>query len=325
MNLGDNNYPTISSFLRHYFGIDVYSEGRVHGNRIMIRSPFRDESHPSFDIRDDRLWHDHGSGEGGGVWQLAYKYLGEENKSKAYRLLQGIGGVGVVVDSTPRTASSVDNKQSDRPGGIKILGCYPLNNVHLLDYIHRRGVDVDVARKYCNVVVYLLNQKKSYSIGFLNDSGGYELRSEYLKLSSSPKDVTLLRSDSTTQSDSLLVFEGFFDFLSHKTLEKEGYCPARDEDYLILNGVGNVQLAKEKIGAYRMVRTMLDNDMAGDEATKRISELCTGGFEDLRDAFSEFNDLNEYLQCGKGLLDQPKEEKTANEIMKNKNVQKIKI
>lgn len=293
--------PTISAFLRHCFGLDVSETGQVRGSRVMIKSPFREESHPSFDIKEDRLWYDHGTGEGGGIWQLAYKYLGEENKSKAYHLLREVSGHTQTVEPTSfqRGPGPDTHDQVEHSRGIKILGTYPLNNVHLLDYIKRRGVRVEVAKEFCCVVVFLLNNKKTYSIGFRNNSGGYELRNECLKLSSSPKDVTHIQSNPQSRSNKLIVFEGFFDFLSHKTLERGGCCADDiNNDYLILNGVGNTRLAKEIVARYPIVHAMLDLDDAGDEATEQIASFCTGEFEDLRSTYPLSKDLNQELVEG---------------------------
>jgi hypothetical protein len=51
-------------------------------------------------------------------------------------------------------------------------------------------------------------------LGFKNDSGGYELRSEFFKGSNSPKDITAFKN----RGKKVAAFEGFFDFLSFISL-----------------------------------------------------------------------------------------------------------
>ena len=68
------------------------------------------------------------------------------------------------------------------------------------------------------VVFTNADKEKIYSaIGFKNNAGGYELRNEYFKGSSSPKCVTYLDN----KADKISVFEGFFDFLSHQSIHQK--------------------------------------------------------------------------------------------------------
>lgn len=63
-------------------------------------------------------------------------------------------------------------------------------------------------------------------MGFKNDSEGYELRNEFFKGSSSPKDITSFKNE----GKKVAVFEGFFDFLSfisfleHKEVKPFSFC-----------------------------------------------------------------------------------------------------
>jgi hypothetical protein len=83
-----------------------------------------------------------------------------------------------------------------------------------------------------------LHGKSYYTIGFKNDAGGYELRNEYFKEGSSPKDITLIENGAKQKT----VFEGFFNCLSYQTLQQKSEQPYRD--FLILNSVSFLDKAK---------------------------------------------------------------------------------
>jgi hypothetical protein len=53
--------------------------------------------------------------------------------------------------------------------------------------------------------------KNYYAIGFKNNAGGYELRSEKFKGSGSPEDIPF----PGTNAQKISVFDGFFNFLSY--------------------------------------------------------------------------------------------------------------
>ena len=89
---------------------------------------------------------------------------------------------------------------------------------------------------YCYEVHYLHKGRQYFAIGLKNDSGGWELRNEYYKNSSSPKDITHIKNG----NEKLIVTEGMFDLLSildsTKNLESE-------YDFLVLNSTAFLKKA----------------------------------------------------------------------------------
>jgi len=71
--------------------------------------------------------------------------------------------------------------------------------------------------------------KNYYAIGFKNNVGGYELRNEKFKASSSPKDISLIEDN----TEKLTVFEGFFNFLSYLAIHHKQEQPVTN--FLVLN------------------------------------------------------------------------------------------
>ena len=99
----------------------------------------------------------------------------------------------------------------------------------LIRYLHKRRIPVNIATKFCKEIDYELYGKQYYAIGFKNNAGGYELRNEKFKASSSPKDITLIKND----AEKLTVFEGFFNFLSYQAIHQKQEQP--NTNFLILN------------------------------------------------------------------------------------------
>ncbi len=105
--------------------------------------------------------------------------------------------------------------RSDEAAGetaIKIIAAKkPITDLMLCSYLRKRKIDKTVADKYCDEVTFTMNDKQRAfrAIGFKNNAGGYELRNEFFKGSSSPKYVTYFDNNA---ADKIKVFEGFFDF-----------------------------------------------------------------------------------------------------------------
>ena len=89
----------------------------------------------------------------------------------------------------------------------------------------------------------------------------------------------------------LLIFEGFFDFLSY--LETPN-LKVENADYLILNSLANFRKISNIIENYRKIFLFLDNDEAGNKVK---SELKKVGKEiiDMSVFYEKYKDLNEWL------------------------------
>jgi hypothetical protein len=145
-----------------------------------------------------------------------------------------------------------------------------------------------LAKEYCKEISFELNDKSFYAIGFQNDSKGYELRCKYFKGSSSPKDVTLIKNN----SEILLLFEGFIDFLSWFSCK---LFFSGNHDYLILNTLSFLNKSKSVIKEYNEVLLFLDNDKAGKNATTELMGACLSKCIDMSKGYSDFKDLNDSL------------------------------
>ncbi|MDR2145961.1 MAG: toprim domain-containing protein, partial [Tannerella sp.] len=98
--------------------------------------------------------------------------------------------------------------------------------------------------------------------------------------------------------------EGFMDYLSYLTLKRKHHPEHPDiemeNDYVILNSVANLPKALDIIGSYETKFCFLDNDRAGTDAQRIISDRCGYRVSDQSVYYREYKDLNDYL-CGKKL------------------------
>ena len=261
---------------------------KIHGDVFWYCSPFRQEKTPSFKVNDRaNIWYDHGLGQGGNILDLVMAMHRLENISQA------LGKLSERMTYTP--SKSFSFQQQKTSSGIVILTITPLSNSTLVEYIKSRHINLETARIYCKDIYYTVNDKNYFSVGFRNDSGGYELNSPpNFKSCIPPKAITTYRNG----NDICLVFEGFWDFLSYLTIQK---IERTKNDVAVLNSVANVQKAMNFLQTHKEIYTYLDNDEGGRKATEIIKSTCLS-INDRSERYTGFKDLNDYL-CQKPMVE----------------------
>jgi hypothetical protein len=136
-------------------------------------------------------------------------------------------------------------------------------------------------------VLYLVGDKKYSAIGFKNNSGGYELRSEYFKGSSSPKYVTYFDNKANT----ITCFEGFFDFLTYQARHRSQGLPKTN--ILVLNSLSFFTRSLLLMEKHERVHLYLDNDNAGRECVEQAFERSRK-ISDESSLYKGYKDLNEW-------------------------------
>lgn len=243
-------------------------------------NPFASESQASFKINKSlNYWYLFSEGIGGNNTDFMKKYL---NTS--------INEVLNWADS--QNFSSFQNQNVPYQKFENLPKTYEINEIidvqhpALLEYLIERKVENQT--QFLQEIHYRMNDKNYFGISFKNDSGGYEIRNKYSKICLGKKDISKIENG----SDSLRIFEGFFDFLSFKAIENE--LQKQPSDYLILNSVSMIHNIKNSLGKYDKVELYFDNDEAGNRAVEIIRNE-TKKIEDCRVLYSDFKDLNEYL------------------------------
>ena len=146
-----------------------------------------------------------------------------------------------------------------------------------------------------------------HAIGFANSGGGWMLRwnppTGRGKRSTGggatllSREGTLLAEDAAPTAASVVVFEGFFDFLSWAEEYRQGGAP-EDTDIVVLNSVANLHASLPFITAHRNVLTVFDNDKAGDTATAQAAQACREArtrhydFRHILDGEGDLNDAH---------------------------------
>jgi DNA primase len=265
-----------------------HSPSKIKSSDYWYLSPLRQERTASFKVnRRMNCWYDHGIGKGGNVIDFAILYhnctVGEFLKEVASRF------------SFHRPATLPLNKVDDSAEcKIEICSERTISSLALERYLTQRRIPVSVAKEYCKEVTYKLNNKEYYSIGFKNDAGGYELRNQYHKLSSSPKDIKTFSS----AAKEAVVFEGFFDFLSFIAIQKN--VRSINTDFVVLNSLSFFEKARPFMEQHKLVKLYLDQDKSGQNYSRYAMSL-SNKYKDESHLYKNYKDLNDWaMNIGKG-------------------------
>ena len=174
----------------------------------------------------------------------------------------------------------------------KILNVREIHHPALIQYLKSRKVyeQKDLVKE----IEYEMKGKKYFGIGFFNNSGGVEVRNKYSKICLGKKDVTLIKNELNISTE-IVIFEGFFDYLTFKNLEKK---ENPNSDYLILNSTALLFKVDETLKKYNKISLLLDNDTNGKFVKSKIQNQYTN-VEDCSLIYQKFKDLNEWY-CSNG-------------------------
>ena len=281
----------------------------------MYLSPLREERTPSFKVDYVRnLWYDFGSGEGGTLRTLVIR-LERCDRYAAIRILSS--GEIRQAESTSLSSGIYERPAAGGPlpvlrpatlPAFRVLSDAPLRHPALVGYLVSRGIVPSVAAAFCREVRYEVNGRAFFAVGFRNDAGGWELRSERFKGGSSPKHITTIDN----RSDTIIAFEGFMDFLAYLSLKH----PERLRiDATVLNSVVNLPKAVPFISRHPVIHAFFDNDEAGRKATADLIRLCPlSEVIDQSHFYRGHKDVNDYLTARiKGRTQKPSTQKNASE------------
>ena len=292
------------------------------GNHYWYISPIREaESTPSFkvDTKQNR-WYDFGTGEGGKLFDLARRLYQSNDLSEvigkvADLFLLSSANNGYSITGTGKQQQDFSRKQDirndsdnfrngsnpNRPNSNKekkekiaespriiIEAVEPLGKSYApIRYLNQRGISKQTASAYCREVSFRIADKSYSAVGFENRSGGFELRNDWFKGSSSPKDITFIANG----SNAVCLVEGFMDFLSLLELREQLHLNA---NFLILNSVALLSKSLEILKAHRDIFLFLDHDKAGNETAEKLIAAGISGI-DSSGFYQGFKDVNEYL------------------------------
>ena len=253
---------------------------------FLYRCPWREDSHPSLNVTPNgKVWHDLATGAKGGIIELVMVCLNTRDLSR----------VCAEFDSSSFLRSNTYDKQKEKDivegTAFHSFNLVPLQSRGLYAYLTKRRINTNIARKFLQEAHYSFQPRDDgkflYALAYSNDKGGYELRSEFFKGSTSPKGVT---THLNIANAPMVVFEGFFDMLSFATL-----CGEVRHNYIVLNSIVNAPAAIEVLRSISgIVYLCLDNDEGGDKTTRQILDALPSAI-DIRRRFAPAKDVNEFL------------------------------
>lgn len=250
-------------------------------------SPLREDKDPSFKVNIlSNLWYDFGLGIGGDIIKLVQQITKDDS------ITNSLSSIEKRVPGAVKYNSNF-NKINNNSPTLNKFAVYPLNNNALIEYIKSRGINTELAKRKCKQV-FFENGKKYFAIGFENESNGYELRNKFYKGCIGNKTYSHIKNN----SNEVLIFEGFFDFLSYLTLYPDD---ENIKDFIVLNSVVNakkiISILQEK---YDKIYCYLDNDNAGNECFLSIkNSIKHKEIYDCRIHYKAFKDYNFFLLASK--------------------------
>ena len=253
----------------------------------VYRCPWKEDKNPSLNVTPNgKVWKDLSTGATGGIIELVQMCLNTK----------GFSHVCAEFSSSSFSMSSrvFDNEKKEEVvegTAFHSFSVGPLQSKGLYAYITNRCIDTHIAKLFLQEAHYSFQERQDgrylYALAYPNEKGGYELRSEFFKGSTSPKGIS---THLGLKNASTVVFEGFFDMLSFATLSGEV-----KHNYIILNSIVNTPAATEVLRSMGgKVYLCLDNDDGGEKATKQILDALPSAV-DIRSRFAPAKDVNEYL------------------------------
>lgn len=265
-----------------YLAQTGYKPKLIKGVNYWYCSPLRAELTPSFKVNAERnQWYDFGTGDHGDIMDLVCA-LQHCTTAEAIRRLARLKGVRLAPSFSFGGTTPV---RSQTPS-MELIGVQAVKHPKLLLYLSERGLQPSDVSPFLSEVYYRVSEKCFFALGFQNDAGGWELRNPYFKGCFAPKAITTIKG---TDSHKLQLFEGFMDFLSWRKLHPEG-----QDDSIILNSLTLLPKLIPTLHPYPIIESLLDNDEAGDRATKQLIDAGLP-VKDMRACYAPYKDINEYL------------------------------
>lgn len=268
------------------------------GNELVYNSPKTNERTPSFFVNPSKnVFFCYSSGKSGDILTLIQYLKGVEFATACNHL-----EILVNDNVSPNPFSFCGNNEfthnhDTAQNTININHVKPLQSNALIEYCESRKIPFQIAFKFLHEVHYTNNGKSYYSLGFKNDKGGFELRNQHFKGCTAPKAITTFE---VQNSNSIYLFEGFFDFLSAMAYFRTTKAL---NTVIVLNSVVNLSQAKERLNNAETIHCFLDKDKTGITTVQKLKEEGRNVVDRsiIYDGFKDFNDF---------LVSQPKPPKS---------------
>lgn len=274
----------ITSYL-HSLGIEPVNAAK---GQLLYCSPLTGERSPSFFVHPQKnVFTCFSSGEKGDVIRLVT--LIEKLAFKA--VLERLS----TFDCTKAVSFSFSglNASNEQPQGSEqkpmLIEERPLSHQALIRYVVSRGIPQELGKRYLCEVHYRNRNREYFAVGIKTDKDSYALRSQSFKGWIGEAGI---RTIPVSGSNSVDVFEGFFDFLSALTFNRS-FRPERTT--IILNSTTNLKQALPTLQDADSVNCYLDNDDGGQSTVAKLRTLCCR-VVDCSGIYNGYNDFNDMIK-----------------------------
>lgn len=259
------------------------------GGMSVYFSPFREEKTPSFVVYvNTNTFCDFATMQTGSIITIVMKF----EKVGFFQACKMIENQSLNV-SISFKHSSVTTGKPKVESYVSSIG--NIKSESLIKYLEKRCIPLSTASKYVGEIHYSINSNHYYGLGFRNNSGGYELRSESFKRCLNKKDITFIDSKLEDKS-TVLVFEGFFNFLSYLAIYKQN---RPIHDCIVANSTALIDRVSNFINEqkYSDVISYLDNDNSGEIALHKLyARIETAHIINVSKLYyPNHKDLNDFL------------------------------
>lgn len=268
-----------------------FSPLRRSGGELFYLSMLRDsDTKPSFTVNEQlNVWYDHGMGKGGTLIDFGQLYWGLSFRDTLRKITKICEGklVNLPADFQRPRRRHVVRVPNYLVENVKELG----HNYVITEYLQERCI-WNVASGLLKEIYYYVEDDKKvrryfFAAGWQNEFGAWEVRNKKFKGCLGHKAITYIPAD----EQHLVVFEGYFDYLSWRVLNKTSTASV-----LILNSLSLLQAAIRKATEFICVELYFDYDPPGRQASIEFIRSLKQA-KDLSAAYLGFNDFNDYLMA----------------------------
>ncbi len=275
---------------------------RNGGRELFYHSPIRDgDSTPSFKVDTViNKWYDHGLSRGGNTLDLAMEICkGSVRDALAHLERTNLfSKYGYTHRSYTKPSSNETKLGTRHPApekekqSLELIQVKPLKHPALLQYLEKRGINLEVARAYLSEIDFKAPQSVSTYFGVGYPSGdGYEVRNALFKGYVGKNKSISYHTHPT--SSKLLVFEGFMDFLTYLTINDT----SKPHSAVVVLNSGNMKaraLPYLQDAQFSEVQLYLDNDDMGDVCFRYfLEQVSEKKIVDMRATYPKHKDLND--------------------------------
>lgn len=284
-----NSYEAKQIPIQDFLAREGFRPTATKQSELWYKSPLRDERTPSFKVNLIlNTFFDFGANEGGTIIDLVCLMYRESVKDALTRLESKFG-----TSRTYEKPYSIERKTGNRV--FEIVEIKKITHPALFYYLKERCIDFEVANKYLKQIDFKVRNKSvvQFALGFENNiKGEFEFRNKFMKgFLGSTKDITSINIQAGNR---VLVFEGFFDFLSYLT---DHNIRELKDSVIVFNSTMLEKKARKILEsvAFSEVCFFLDNDNAGEISFQNLSAGLHYHVNNKSIIYFGFKDYNEYL------------------------------